>query len=77
MDAIAPQVAVCFDRYGVPGTADVSLEVDADGEVAFADVRGDFADTPTAACVAAAVKIARFPRFARAPMRMHYPFVLR
>lgn len=77
MDTIAPEVERCFDRYGVPGTAAVALEVDRDGEVAFAEVRGPFSDTPTGACITAAVKKARFPPFARAPMRIRYPFNLR
>jgi hypothetical protein len=77
MDAVAPAVTTCFDRYGVPGTAEVALEVNGDGAVGFAGVHGTFADTPTGACITAAVHKARFPRFARAPLRFHYPFVLR
>src|SRR5262249_40308157 len=76
-DAAAPEVAACYDRYGVAGTADVALEIDGDGTVAYAGVRGGFADTPTGACVAAAVKKARLPRFGRAPMKLTVPFLLR
>jgi hypothetical protein len=77
MDAVAPEVAACYERYGVAGTADVALEIDADGTVAYAGARGAFAGTPTGACLAAAVKNARFPRFERGPMKLHVPFVLR
>jgi len=77
MDAVAPEVARCFDRYGVPGTADVFVEVGGDGDVIYSETRGTFFDTPTGTCVAAAVRQARFPRFLRAPMRLRYPFLLR
>jgi hypothetical protein len=77
LSAVEPEVARCFDRYGVPGTADVFLEVAADGAVTFAEVRGAFFDTPTGACVTAAVKKTQLPRFQRGPMRLHYPFLLR
>jgi len=77
MDGVTPAALRCFDRYGVPGGADVWIEVDGDGAVTYAETRGAFFDTPTGACVAAAVRKARFPRFRQAPMRLHYPFLLR
>jgi hypothetical protein len=77
MNAVATEVARCFDRYGVAGSADVWVEVAGDGAVSYAETRGVFFDTPTGACVAAAVRKARFPRFRQAPMRLHYPFFLR
>jgi len=42
-----------------------------------AETRGELSNTPTGACVAAAVREARWPRFRQAPMRLHYPFLLR
>lgn len=77
MDAVAPDVDRCFDRYGVPGTADVFVEIGAGGAVTYAETRGAFSESPTGACVASAVSRARFPRYARTPVRIHYPFLLR
>jgi hypothetical protein len=47
------------------------------GRVASARVKGTFAGTPTGACIRAAVKQARFPRFSGPAMKIVYPFVLR
>ena len=77
MDAVAPDVESCFDRYGVPGTADVFVEIGAEGDVTYAETRGAYLDSPTGACVTSAVMKARFPRYARTPVRIHYPFLLR
>jgi hypothetical protein len=74
---VAPEVERCHDRYGVPGTVDAWLEVTSAGEVTHVEVHGDLAGTPTASCVAAAAKKAHFPRFQRAPLRLHAPFNLR
>jgi hypothetical protein len=78
MDEAGKEAAACFDRYGVPGTADLWLEVAGqDGAVKNAEVHGELADTPTAKCVQAAAMKAKFPRFQRATMQIHYPFILR
>jgi hypothetical protein len=79
-EALAPaarDVDVCFESYGVPGKADVFLDVAGDGHVRYAEVRGPLAETPTATCIVAAMKKVRFPRFRRASMHIHYPFILR
>jgi hypothetical protein len=74
---VNPAVYKCYDSYGVPGRADVYIDVKGDGSVRFVEVRGELADTPTGKCVAAAVKQAKFPRFQRDSMQVHYPFLLR
>jgi hypothetical protein len=77
MSIVEPEALRCFDRYGVPGVADAWMEIAASGAPTFVEVRGKFFDTPTGACVSAAVKKVRFPPFQRAPLRLHYPFNLR
>jgi hypothetical protein len=77
MDAVAPDVLRCLDRYGVPGTADVFVEIGEGGRVTYAETRGAFFDSPTGACVTSAVMKARFPRYPHPPVRIHYPFLLR
>jgi len=74
---VNPAIYQCYDSYGVPGRADVYIDVKNDGTVRFVEVRGAFADTPTGTCVADAVKRARFPRFQRESMQIHYPYLLR
>ena len=74
---VNPAVYQCYDSHGVPGRADVYIDVKNDGTVRFVEVRGAFADTPTGKCVSDAVKRARFPRFVRESMQIHYPYLLR
>jgi hypothetical protein len=79
-DALRPvgdRVQVCFESFGVPGRADVAIDVAGDGHVRYAEVRGELADTPTARCILEAVKNVKFPRFRRAGMQIDYPFILR
>ena len=51
------QVSECFDRYRIPGRADVVLTVLRSGRPANVFVRGDFADSPMGNCVADAVSL--------------------
>ena len=74
---VNPAVYKCYDSYGVPGRADVFIDVKGDGTVRLVEVRGELAETPTGKCVVAAVKQAKFPRFKRDNMQIHYPFLLR
>jgi hypothetical protein len=74
---VNPAVYKCYDNYGVPGRADVFIDVKGDGTVRLVEVRGELAETPTGKCVVAAVKQAKFPRFKRDNMQIHYPFLLR
>jgi hypothetical protein len=51
----------CFRRHAQEGAADVRVEVTPDGTVASTLVRGELANTPTAACVDAKIKESVFP----------------
>lgn len=77
MAPVQAEVDACFESYGVPGTADLGFEVGGDGTVRHAEVRGELADTPTAACIVAAVQKVVFPPFRRPSMFIQYPFILR
>ncbi len=61
MNGVQPEVHGCYDRFKVPGIAMVRLTVDGAGKVPSAVVTGNFAGTPTGACVEHAVKHATFP----------------
>jgi hypothetical protein len=77
MRGIKSLVQRCFDRYQIPGLANVQIRIDRDGTVGTARVRGMFADTPTGSCVTAAAGAARFPAFSGNAITITYPFVLR
>ena len=47
------------------------------GMISAADVQGIFANTPTGACVLAAVRKVVFPPSSGEPLTITYPFVLR
>jgi hypothetical protein len=75
MNALQPSVNKCYNRYEVPGTANVSISVSKGGRVASATVTGGFAGTPSGACVEAATKTAKFPPCEA--MSFPWPFQLR
>jgi len=77
MQPVKSQIAACFAKLKVPGTADVKLTIEGTGRVGSVVVRGAFAKTPSGACVEEAVKSATFPAFDGAPMTLDYPFTLR
>jgi hypothetical protein len=77
MRAVKGRVQGCYDQYKVPGMVQVSVSISPNGRVASANVTGKFAGTPTGACVAGAVKGAKFDRFRGAALTITYPFVLR
>jgi hypothetical protein len=77
MRAIRGRIQGCFDRFRVPGIATVRMTIASSGSITDLKVRGIFNDTPTGACIAAAVKTASFPRFEGSPLSFDYPFVLR
>jgi hypothetical protein len=76
MRAVKGHVQRCYDRFRVPGQADIRLKIGGDGRVTSSQVKGTFAGTPTGACVAKAAARARFPRFKAASMSITYPFML-
>ena len=78
--ALAPAVAAaqqCLDTYGVTGTATLRLQIKGDGSLAAVELRGEFANTPTGACVTRAVRAVTFPPSRKARTVITYPIVLR
>jgi hypothetical protein len=73
MQAIQPLVRQCYLEHREKGVADVGIEVGRRGEVKRVTVAGPLARTPTAGCLKAAVKRARFRG---GGLRFHYPLVL-
>jgi hypothetical protein len=71
------QVDGCYATYGVPGKADLIIEVLGDGTVKNVKLKGEFEDTPTGQCIVDAVKKATFPKFKAPSMSIKYPFILR
>lgn len=77
MRNIKGKVQGCYDKYKVPGMANVQVTIGNNGRVSASKIKGIFAGTPTGACVQAAAKSATFPRFKGAPITIDYPFILR
>ena len=77
MRKIKGRVSRCFDRFKVPGLANVQVRIGKNGRVSSTTIKGIFSGTPTGSCVSSAVRAARFPRFKGAPITFTYPFVLR
>lgn len=77
MRLIRAGVKGCFDRFRVPGWAQVRLTISSNGRVRSARLKGIFAGTPTGACLKSVVSRARFPRFATPSLSIEYPFHLR
>lgn len=61
MNAVRPRVLECYKQYKVPGLAMVNVVIGRSGKVTSASITGNFAGTPTGACVEKAVKTASFP----------------
>jgi hypothetical protein len=73
-----PGINACYATYGVPGTANLKIEILNDGSVKDVDLgTSDFADTPTGDCIVKAIKKTAFPKFKRASMNIPWPVVLR
>jgi predicted Zn finger-like uncharacterized protein len=77
MRSISSKVRACYTKYGQSGTAIVTVVISNTGRVSKATVSGNFAGTPTGACVAQAVRSASFPRFTKSSLTVRYPFFLR
>jgi hypothetical protein len=78
MGKIATLIQECYDRYQVPGLAEVAVTVDNTGAVTAVQVRGRFKDSPTTGqCLLDAVKKARFGTFKEATMTFQYRWFLR
>lgn len=77
MQKASAEVNACYATYGVPGKADLTIEVGGDGVVKKVSLKGEFEDTPTGQCIVDAVKKTEFPKFKAASMTVKYPFILR
>jgi hypothetical protein len=75
MSGVQKQMNTCFRMHGKAGPADVKVEVAPDGSVPGALIRGEFAGTPTGACVQAKIKEATFP--ASSGLRFDYRLSVR
>jgi hypothetical protein len=76
MGAVAGKAQSCFDQHGVAGHVKIKATVDPSGKVTKADATGEFAGTPTGACVAGHVKGTSFASWTGAPMTINYGFTL-
>ncbi len=77
MRRIKGRVQRCYDKFKVPGLANVQIKIGRNGRVGSARIKGIFSGTPTGACVVSAIRSASFPRFKGSPITITYPFVLR
>ena len=77
MEHIRAEVFACYEKYQVPGNAQLAYVVAGNGMVKSIRVTGAFDGTPTGACVLDAGKTAKFPRFKAASQSFIYPFFLR
>ncbi len=77
MGSVKARVQACYDQFKIPGTIKLKVKIEADGSVGSADVVDPkFAGTDTGACVASAVKTAKFPAVSGPPLVISYPFIL-
>lgn len=77
MEQLREPVHECFEQYGVPGHAQVTVRIEADGSVSSVELRDKFAGTPSGECVRKVVLGATFPRFKHGPIVIQYPLLLR
>lgn len=76
MQPVLEAAAACYATYKVPGDARLALTIAADGSIASYTRSGAFRDSPTGACLDAAVKRAAFPRSLRPTTTIGYPLSL-
>jgi hypothetical protein len=77
MASVKARVQACYDEFKVSGTIKLRVKIESDGSVSNADVVDDkFKATDTGACVAAAVKTAKFPAVSGTSLVVSYPFIL-
>ena len=67
----------CYDAYLIPGAATFTLVISGEGKLVSAEQSGDFVDTPTGLCVAAAIQATQFPKTAKKRTTITYPVILR
>lgn len=78
-DAMKPVLTAaqtCYVMYGARGRATLDLTVSADGTIAAYAQHGDFAGTPTGACLDKAARAVHFPRTKAGPIQFRFPIPL-
>ena len=75
MQPVLTAAQTCYVMYGARGRATLDITVAADGTIAAYEQHGDFAGTPTGACLDKAAKALHFPR-TRGPIRFQFPIPL-
>jgi len=72
--AVGPAVDACTTNVG---TATIHIVVSSDGSVSSASATGEYANTSEGACMANAVRSARFAPFTQPTLAVTFPFALR
>ena len=78
-EAMKPAVEAaqkCFEKLGVAGKAKLKITVAGDGTIARYEQQGDFANTPTGACIDKALEKARFPANGKQKTTISFPITL-
>jgi hypothetical protein len=76
-EQLREQVHECYEKHKVPGHAQVSVSIEADGRVSSVELGQKFAGTPSGECVRQVVLGTRFPPFKEGPIVIQYPLLLR
>jgi hypothetical protein len=76
MAAVRGAAQACYGKFQAKGLVKIRAKISPAGQVTSAEASGDFAGTPTGACVAAAVKGAHFPKVSGQGLTVTYPFML-
>ena len=77
MGTLRAQVFACYEKYRVPGRAQLDYVIAGNGTVRSVRLEGAFLGTPTGTCVLEAAQNARFQSFAGERQQFSYPFFLR
>ena len=77
MTALKPRLQACYERHHERGFAVVQMTIAPTGKVTGAEiVHGDFAGTPTGACILDVIRTATMPAFDGPPAKIDYPVML-
>jgi hypothetical protein len=77
MEQLREPVHECYEEHQVPGHAQVTVRIEADGSVSSVKLGEKFSGTPSGECVRKVVLGHRFPKFKQGPIVIQYPLLLR
>jgi hypothetical protein len=77
MGAVKLRVQECYERYRVPGLANVSMTIVRSGTVSRVSVMGPLSGTPTGSCIESVVSTAKFAEFTGHEQSINYPIMFR